>query len=143
MIAVLLGGFIISSSARGQANSDKPPQLVTMIELLGNPARYDGKLITVRGFLEMWKPPRDVASSILYLHEEDATFLLNGIAVVPTSEMLERFDSRNRRYVSLTGEVAVTATGSEGTIVGIRNIQECEPWPPPYLENEPPELRVR
>jgi hypothetical protein len=106
---------------------------VGLIELLANPEKLDGKLVTTLGFLVVEREPKHGVHVLLYLHQEDAKNLLasNAILVIPSEQMLRDEEKINRMYVRLTGSYhAVRAANSLYPGV-IKEIQSCTAWSNP------------
>jgi hypothetical protein len=105
---------------------------VSLIELIVNPEKFNGKIITVRGFLQIQHEQREITFATLYLHEEDEKHLLdNGVLVKTTEQMIQNKEKLDLHYVVLTGKVRITPTDYGGHIVSITDIQSCIPWTNP------------
>jgi hypothetical protein len=116
------------------------PLSPSLIELLASPERFDGKLVTVRGFLLVLGGRHDIIGYVLYLHKEDAeNALANSVSVTPNEQMGKDREKIDRMYVSLTGTVrrVPTATGEYSTV--IKDVSHCTPWSDP---NHPVLLRT-
>ncbi len=103
------------------------PVNATMVQLIANPQKFDGKLIRVIGFLRL-----EFEGNVLYLHREDYenNILGDGIWVNVTPEMKKQSDALNMNYVLLEGFFTSRDRGHmslwSGTITQIRRAQ---PWP--------------
>ena len=53
---------------------DSGPKIISLLELISNPPKFNGKVVTIRGFLEI--SDRDLIYAVLHLHEEDAKYEL-------------------------------------------------------------------
>ncbi|MFZ6656925.1 hypothetical protein [Undibacterium sp. TJN19] len=73
---------------------------VSIIDLIANPERYDGKSVLVSGFLNV-----EFEGNGLYLHEDDFRHNIshNGIWVSVPRNWLETSKCKNQSYVSLRG----------------------------------------
>lgn len=93
------------------------PQSVSLIRLIASPEKFDGKLVTVRGFLVAdWSGHDNHAVGVLYLYKEDAdNDLGNSVLVIPNEQMRRDAEKINRMYVILTGTFRN----------GIRDVQNC------------------
>jgi hypothetical protein len=101
---------------------------VSMIELMANPEKLNGAVVSVRGFLQIQLGMRELTSASLYLHEEDAKYALdNEIGISLSEKMINNIEKIDQRYVSLTGKVKVTATASGWRLITITDIQSCTP----------------
>jgi hypothetical protein len=87
----------------------------TIIQLLANPEKFDGKLVDIRGYLVIEHQPRHASQAAIWLHEEDARNILgNEIGVVPSEQMLRDEEKINHVYVLLRGTFrAVPSDGGE------------------------------
>jgi hypothetical protein len=114
---------------------EMPPP--TLIALLANPEKFDGKEITVLGYLLIDRQKKHIPEASLFLHEEDANNLLpNSVKVLPSEQMLRDEEKINGMYVMLTG-----VAHSKGVII-INNVRSCKAWSDPrrpiLLSGEPP-----
>jgi len=132
-LCVILSCQLAAAYAR-LGNSE--PVQVSMVQLLAQPSKYDKKLISVRGFLSIWREPHHGVRAILFLHPEDAKdlFSRNTINVVASQEMIREQKTFDQRYVILTGVFHAAPTASGGYVTTIREVQACtvtaEPDPP-------------
>jgi hypothetical protein len=78
----------------------KEPLDVTLVQLIANPEKFDGKLIRVIGFL---RPKFE--GNVLYLHREDYEYgiLGDGIWVDVTPEITKQSKTLNMHCVLLEG----------------------------------------
>jgi hypothetical protein len=76
------------------------PAAVTLVQLIANPEKFDGRLIRVIGFLRL-----QFEGDVLYLHREDYenTILGNGIWVNVTPAITQQSATLNLHYVLLEG----------------------------------------
>src|SRR5437660_10122960 len=84
------------------------PTDVTLVQLIANPDRFDGKLIRVIGFLRL-----EFEGNVLYLHREDYenAILGDGIWVDVTPSMEKQRATLNMKYVLLEG---IFSAGDKG-----------------------------
>jgi hypothetical protein len=125
--------FSLLASLTGISQNKPNDVLVSLIELISNPEKFDGKVVTVQGFLVLDRRRHDLLAHYLYLHREDADNLLtwNALVVVPSKQMLRDEEEIDRMYVRLTGTYrAERALGSlhAGTI---KDIVSCTMWSDP------------
>ena len=104
---------------------------VTLVQLIANPEKFDGKLIRVIGFLRL-----EFEGNVLYLHREDYEndILGNGIWVDVTPEMMiemmRQEKSLNMNYVLLEGVFSSSDRGHMSMWSGsISQIRRAELWP--------------
>jgi hypothetical protein len=122
IIAALL--LLPSASSPHQTNS--PPPLVSLVELIANPDKYDGKQVLITGFLRL-----EFEGDALYLHREDSEHVLtkNAIWVIATADMNKNRDRLDGTYVILEGTFNAKRHGHMGLYSGeIGNIKRAEPW---------------
>src|SRR5271169_6128251 len=76
------------------------PVDVTLVQLIANPEKFDGKLVRVIGFLRL-----EFEGNVLYLHREDYenAILGDGIWVDVTPEITKQKKTLNMHYVVLEG----------------------------------------
>jgi hypothetical protein len=74
--------FPVLNMGQGQSETS---HAVSFIELIANPAKFDGKLIFVTGFLGLDPPDGDM----LYLHKEDYDhgLLLNAVSIEESKQL--------------------------------------------------------
>jgi hypothetical protein len=71
---------------------------VSMIELIGNPERYHGKQVIVRGFLCL-----DFENSSLYLHRDDYENRIGKNAIALSGEAIPELAKWAMKYVTVEG----------------------------------------
>ncbi|MFZ0414888.1 MAG: hypothetical protein WA681_08845 [Candidatus Acidiferrales bacterium] len=132
MKAIAFGLLILAPyvSAQGPTNLGNAPQVVKMVELLGNPDHFNGKLVTVIGYLVIGGQNVNADTTLSLNREDYENELGNGMGVVPNQEMLRDSRELTGMYVRLTG-VIVTREWPRGRMLGIGNITECKVWSDP------------
>jgi hypothetical protein len=106
------------------------------MQLIANPDRFDGSVVTVTGFLILGEHPEFINQEpFLYLHEEDAKNLLveNAVRVAASHQMQHEREKLDHMYVTLTGLFKVShAKGPDSTDRGtITEVQSCRVWSNP------------
>jgi len=99
---------------------------VTLVQLIANPEKFDGKLVSVIGFLRL-----EFEGNVLYLHREDYdhAILGDGIWVDVTPEMTKHKESLQMHYVLLVGIFDSKDRGHMGMWSGsLTKIQRAEAW---------------
>ncbi len=102
------------------------PTNVTLVQLIANPEKFDGKLIRVIGFLEI-----EFEGNVLYLHREDYenAILGDGIWVDVTPEMTKNSKSLSKKYVLLEGIFSARERGHMDLWSGsLKNIRRVQLW---------------
>ena len=100
------------------------PTDVTLIQLIANPDKFDGKLVRVIGFLRL-----DFEGTVLYLHREDyENDLRNGIWVDATLDLWKQEKTLNSNYVLVEGVFSSSFRGHMDMWCGsVSNIRRAEP----------------
>ena len=102
------------------------PVDVTMVQLIANPEKFDGKLVRVIGFLRL-----EFEGNVLYLHREDYenAILGDGIWVDITPEITKQSKTLNLHYVLLVGVFNSSDRGHMRMWSGtIKKIRRAERW---------------
>ena len=118
LVGLVLGCSILAGPS---ALAEDQPVPVSIIQLIATPEKFDGRLVTVIGFLGIGE------RAFLCLHREDAEHLLasNSVAVIPSEEMKRHREQLNRMYVRIVG-VFHTVSAEGGWLVSqIRDIKQC------------------
>jgi hypothetical protein len=125
------------------SDQNQSPARVGMIELLANRDRFDGKLVTLIGFLTIDTQKKHAATAFLVLHEEDAKNLLpNGVEVIANEQMLRNHEKLNGMYAMISGLVHLVPA-EKGSAIVIKDVRGCKVWSDPRrrpvtLSGEPP-----
>jgi hypothetical protein len=143
MRKLILIGVLVSASLSLASPSLLPqaavPLPVSIIELISRPKEFGGRLVVVRGMLDV-----DHHGYTLYLSHEDYLHALqeNGIWFRPPGEMEKKIDALEGRYVIVVGEFsAQQREGFTGRQVGgLTAVRTCELWSDP---KEPLRMRFR
>jgi hypothetical protein len=111
----------------GQGQSETP-HVVSFIELIANPAKYDGKVVSVIAFLGLDRPDGDM----LYLHKEDYDhgILFNAVTVEESKQMWADTEKLDLNYVSVVGMFR-SGEKSRNRYSGITNVTNCTLWSQP------------
>jgi hypothetical protein len=120
LLALLFTLLVIPSNA-------EQPLDVSMIQLIANPEKFDGKHIRVIGFLRI-----EFEGNALYFHRQDYEIglLKNGIWVDVTPEMEKQSSKFNMQYVLLEGIFSASEKGHMDAFSGsIKHINRVMPWP--------------
>lgn len=99
---------------------------VSMVQLIANPEKYDGKLITVIGFMEIGDE-----NDLIYSHHEDDEhgILANAIWFEITPMIKEKSEILSGNYVLLTGRFTAKRVNYDPVAVGgIKEISRAERW---------------
>ena len=119
---------------------EERPRPVSIIELIAAPEKFDGQVVTVRGFLLVSKGEHDLIMHFLCLAKEDAeNGLGNQLQVVPNEQMLKDREAIDRVYVTLTGTVHAVRSANATYFAVIKDVRESKPWSDP---NHPILLKV-
>jgi uncharacterized protein with ACT and thioredoxin-like domain len=101
---------------------------ISLVRLIATPERYDGKIIQVKGYLNL-----EFEGNAIYLHKEDYSKSLvnNAFWVDFSKEISEKknLDNYNRRYVIIIGTFDMKSHGHMGLFGGaIKNITRLDLW---------------
>jgi hypothetical protein len=102
------------------------PTDVTLVQLIANPEKFDGRLIRVIGFLRL-----EFEGNVLYLHREDYEYAIlgNGIWVDVTPAITKQRSKLNMNYVLLEGVFSSGDRGHMGMWSGsVKQIRRAELW---------------
>lgn len=124
LFIALLAAFLITQEIR----SGELPEVVSMLQLISTPEKYDNKVLMVVGFLVIRHE-----GNILYLHKEDYEHGINknGLWVVLEPANKKEFTQLNNHYVQLLGTFRASNKGHMSLESGaIENIKSAIPWPP-------------
>jgi len=124
---ILASVCLILVSCFGMQTTAAEPENVTLVQLIANPERFDGKLVRVVGFLRL-----EFEGNVLYLHREDYDHAIvgNGIWVDVTPEIIEHKEALQMHYVLLVGIFDSKDRGHMGMWSGsLTRIQRAEAWP--------------
>jgi hypothetical protein len=127
LMLVFAGAMPNSLISRAQTSSPPTqPVVVSMVQLLSHPEKYEGKSILTRGFLSL-QPEREYH---LYLHEEDYRYaLMNGMVLRLTEAQHKQFEKLNLKHVLIEGTVHASVGGhDEGYCGEITRITRMEVW---------------
>ena len=133
LVRLVVGSLLLAAaSAFGQDR----PRPVSLIQLLSTPEKFDGKIVTVTGFLAMSPHPEFFGQQpILYVHQVDAENVLvaNSVLVVASEQMRRDREKLDGMYVTLTGLFrAIRADSQDSYASGtIANVRACTPWSDP------------
>ena len=102
-ILLSFGLIILSSCASKKVNTSTTiPHLVSMIQLINNPEKYDGKLIGLKGYFVIAKE-----ESVIYLSKSDYNNAItkNGIWMSISKEFLksQEIEPPYKGYISIEG----------------------------------------
>jgi len=88
---------------------------ISLIQLISNPDKYDGKVVRLEGFLRI-----EFEGNALYLHQEDDDHMLtkNAIWVDVNPDIMKRRTTLNKKYVFLEGTFYAKDHGHMGLFSG-------------------------
>jgi hypothetical protein len=112
------------SGCDGSAATKCTPRVMSLVQLLATPERYDGKRVRVVGFVHL-----EFESDAVYLHREDFERALrsNSMAVGFRPDVYKRGATFNDRYVLLEG---IFRAGGAGNLQdALTDIWSADVWP--------------
>jgi hypothetical protein len=108
------------------------PMGVSLVQLIATPEKFDGKTVTVRGYLVSVGGRGDIGAHFLYLNREDAENMLGNAVVVVASDQMRRDEEKvNRMYVTLVGTSHAVLSSNGSSATTIKEIQSCKVWSDP------------
>ena len=121
---VIIAAILFPHMSVGQEHLDVP-QSASMVELLANPAKYDGELVGVTAFLGLDPPD----GSMLYLHKEDYDngILMNAILIDVNKEIWADREKLDANYVVTVG-IFRSNQRSHNRYSAITKIRTCSLW---------------
>jgi hypothetical protein len=132
MLVLLFGLPTVFRSSASPSSPDQPPGPpvnVSMIQLIATPERFDGKLISVVGFLGV-----DPEDARLYVSEEDYKRYIpgNGVWIDENKQMQRDIEQIDLHYVTIVGVFKQKGLPRHmavgGGDSGISDIRQCLPW---------------
>lgn len=132
--SIVLICFVVSSSSHAQVRGyfpkpgpDDTVEDVSVIQLIAQPEKFDGKRVRFIGFLRL-----EFEGDAIYLHREDFEqgISRNGLWINVPSEMTKpQRDAVNMRYVICVGIFRAGAHGHMGMFSGeITDVRRLEFW---------------
>jgi hypothetical protein len=124
---IIAATFLAVTAAILSVGAQEGPKQVTLIQLIAEPQKFDGQLVTTQGFLRVQGGHHDIVSYSLYLHKEDAQNLLaESILLVPKKQMQRSIEKLEHEYVTVTGRFRVVRTARDSHVAAIRDLLECK-----------------
>jgi hypothetical protein len=128
-VSVLLGLSVITShSGSPQKPTIPQPASISMIQLIATPEKFDGKMVSVVGFLAI-----GTEDARLYFSQEDYRHVImdNGVWVDVNKEINRNIEKLDLHYVTLVGVfkekgLPLHFPGGTGD-GGITDIRRCTP----------------
>jgi hypothetical protein len=125
---VVLAILATSTFAKAQDRHAAPP-MVSIVQLLSSPDKYDGKRVVVFGFLTIGQE-----NDNLYFGKTDYDNALevNSIWVELSDDMVKKRNELQMKYVRIVGVFHVGHAGHRsGSLGGIGEISDCDVWSDP------------
>ncbi len=124
--------FVVLTMAAVQTSNQTPdpqsglPETVSLVELIANPAQYDGRAVLVIGFLHL-----EFEGNELYLHQQDYEEHIskNGIWVDATKEFQGCSGGLNDHYVLMAGLFSARRKGHRSMASGAIAVDRAMTWP--------------
>lgn len=115
--------------ANAAAQQTQQPTYVSMLQLVTTPEQFEGKLVSVIGFITM-----NHEGDLLFAHQEDAVnvILNNAVQIEGTKQMFSDREKLDLKYVKILGTFQISAKKKVPFYSGeIVNIRSCEAWSDP------------
>ncbi len=123
-------GFLAFITAVPLTTHAQEPMNVSVVQLLANPEKYDGKLISVRAFLTFGHHV-----DLVYLGQQDYLHGIseNALWVERTDQMAKEEDNLDQAYVVIVGVFSAKPKRFrlESWVGGITKISKCVVWSRP------------
>jgi hypothetical protein len=125
---LLVALFVLQTFVSVEANETEHIYHVSLVQLIADPDRYDGKLVNVIGFLRL-----EFEGNILYLGEADYSNSIpeNGIWINVTKQMIADKEDLNNRYVQILGTFSASKGGNALGSGSIQVIRKATFWSDP------------
>ena len=104
------------------------PEQVSILQLIATPEKFDGKYISVVGFLRV-----EFEGNVLYLHQDDYEHHIykNGVWVAFEPKAKESAENLNMHYVFVIGTFDAADEGHLSMASGsVKHISDLMIWPP-------------
>ena len=104
------------------------PEIVSIVQLLGAPEKFEGHTVMVVGFLRF-----GFHADILYLHKEDFDNLIdkNGLSISRNPQVVDQMKKLEKSYVQVAGVFTAKHKGELGITSGtIESVRFVIHWPP-------------
>jgi hypothetical protein len=141
LVSLALFVFVLALPTNTISQAFNPP-VVSIIQLIANPKNYDGKKVSIVGYLNV-----TVDGDELYLHEEDYIRGIgpDGLWIVLRPE-LRRDERLDLHYVFITGQFVAGPRGQYTEASGgFVDVTRCTPWlfPKAFLREKNPKASPR
>ena len=115
--------FLVTAS---HAQEREQSQRVSLIQLIGNPDRYEGKLVRIDGFVHI-----DFEDNAVWLHKEDFDNYIHSNSVwIDVNSCVDWEGKPMSGYASVSGRFSSQRHGHMGLWPGvISQVGECFPLP--------------
>ena len=124
--------FLAMSACSGFVSAAEPPregaEHVSIIQLIATPEKYEGKLVTIQGFVRL-----EFEGNAIYLHRDDYEQGLSSNGLWLNANECKRIDGKDfdTGYALVTGRFTSTGRGHMGLWAGeIQDVSDCSSWPP-------------
>lgn len=118
--ALFLSLALLTMAASPTDPSGPRFEVISIVQLIAEPDKYDGKAVLVSGFLRL-----EFEGNILYMHKEDYEYGLykNAVWIVRNKEIDENAHGVDLHYVELAGTFSAKEQGHRSLTSGsIRDI---------------------
>jgi len=117
--------FVLSIGSMGWATAEQPRD-VSMVQLIADPARFDGQAIRLIGYLHL-----QFEGDAVYLHQEDfrRAIIQNSIAISLTETQRRAAGKLNKGYVLVEGKFRAGAAGHLALWQGgVEDVSRMSAW---------------
>jgi hypothetical protein len=108
--------------------ADERPPMVSLVQILADPAKFDERRVAVAGFLSL-----EPEGSALYMHKDDFEYRLskNALYVIASEAVLARKQCFDGQYVLVLGKVSARNHGHMGMFSGVIEVNQVFTTTPP------------
>jgi len=121
--------FIPGVASEGSPQTAQQPTYVSMLQLLTMPEQFNGKVVSVIGFLSM-----NYEGYLLFAHQEDAVHVIlgNAVQIEGNKQMSAETEKLDQKYVKVLGTFRASDRRRVPFYVGaIVDIRSCDFWSDP------------
>lgn len=128
MKRIAFGLVLAALSSVAIAAGDEAVHRTSIVQLLANPEKFEGKLVNVQGFVRL-----EFEGDAIYLHKEDYEHGLYSNGMWLGASECKRIDGTtfDAGYAMVVGRYTSQRRGHMGLWPGaIEEVQSCIKWPP-------------
>ena len=128
MKRVAVSLVLLTLNSLAIASAEEEVHRASIVQLLANPERFEGKLVEIQGFVRL-----EFEGDAIYLHKEDYEHGLYSNGMWLGASECKRMDGTtfDAGYAMVVGRFTSQRRGHMGLWSGaIEDVQTCYKWPP-------------